>query len=118
MTGFPKPTAVCGNVLQQECRARAVLVILAEKWSLLVIQVLSEGPARTSALRKHIRGISEKMLIQTLKRLEGVGIIERYDYREVPLKVEYALTDLGYSLSPIVIMLDRWVEAHAFNMLP
>jgi DNA-binding HxlR family transcriptional regulator len=58
------------------------------------------------------------MLIQTLRRLESVGLVERRDYREVPPKVEYALTERGWSLSPVVIMLDRWVEAHAFEMLP
>jgi DNA-binding HxlR family transcriptional regulator len=118
MGKFPEPTSVGGDVMLSECRARAALSTLAEKWVLLVIEALSEGPKRTSALRRQIGGISEKMLIQTLRRLEAVGLIERHDYREVPPKVEYALTERGWSLSPIIIMLDRWVETHAFDMLP
>ena len=118
MVDFPKPTTMGGNVMQAECRARAVLVMLAEKWALLVIQALSAEPKRTSALRRQIGGISEKMLIQTLRRLEALGLIERRDYREVPPRVEYALTERGHSLSPVVVMFDRWVEAHAFDMLP
>lgn len=118
MSNFPEPASVAGNVMLSECRARAALTTLAEKWVLLVIEALSEGPKRTSALRRQIGGISEKMLIQTLRRLEAVGLIERHDYREVPPKVEYALTERGWSLSPIIIMLDRWVETHAFDMLP
>ena len=118
MAGFPEPTPVAGDVMLAECRARAVLALLAEKWVLLAIEALSEGPKRTSALRRQIGGISEKMLIQTLRRLESVGLVDRRDYREVPPKVEYALTERGWSLSPVVIMLDRWVEKHAFDMLP
>ncbi|NKE46327.1 helix-turn-helix transcriptional regulator [Roseomonas frigidaquae] len=118
MAGFPEPTPVAGDVMLAECRARAVLALLAEKWVLLVIEALSEGPKRTSALRRQIGGISEKMLIQTLRRLESVGLIDRRDYREVPPRVEYALTERGWSLSPVVITLDRWVETHAFDMLP
>jgi DNA-binding HxlR family transcriptional regulator len=118
MGEFPEPTSITGDVMLSECRARAALSMLAEKWVLLVIEALSEGPKRTSALRRQIGGISEKMLIQTLRRLKAVGLIERHDYREVPPKVEYALTERGWSLSPIIIMLDRWVETHAFDMLP
>ncbi|MBB3911996.1 winged helix-turn-helix transcriptional regulator [Sphingomonas desiccabilis] len=118
MDEFPKPTSVAGDVMRSECRARAALALLAEKWVLLVIEALSDGPKRTGALRRQIGGISEKMLIQTLRRLEAVGLIARHDFREVPPRVEYTLTERGRSLSPIVLTLDRWVEAHAFDMLP
>ena len=118
MNKFPEPTPLASDVMLSECRARAVLTLLAEKWVLLVIEALSGEPKRTSALRRQIGGISEKMLIQTLRRLQALGLVERRDYREVPPKVEYALTERGWSLSPVVITLDRWVEAHAFDMLP
>ena len=118
MDGFPESTPLTGDVMLSECRARAVLTLLAEKWSLLVIEALSAEPKRTSALKRQIGGISEKMLIQTLRRLEALGLVERHDYREVPPKVEYTLTERGWSLSPVIIMLDRWIETHAFDMLP
>ncbi|MDV3458730.1 helix-turn-helix domain-containing protein [Sphingomonas sp. HF-S4] len=106
------------DVMRADCRARSVLTVLAERWALLIIDALGEGPRRTSELRRRIGGISEKMLIQTLRRLEALGLIERRDYREVPPKVEYALTKRGASLSPIVSTLDRWVEENALDMLP
>lgn len=102
--------------MRPDCPARALLSLLAEKWALLVIHALSEGTARTGALKRRIGGVSEKMLIQTLKRLEGVGLVDRRVYPEVPPRVEYALTDLGWSLSPVVRALDRWVEEHAADM--
>jgi len=118
MEVFPPSTVALGDVMQADCRARTVLTLLAERWALLVIEALSEEPRRTSALRRRIGGVSEKMLIQTLRRLEEVGLVERRDFREVPPRVEYSLTDRGRSLSPIILSLDRWVERHAFEMLP
>lgn len=105
------------DVMQADCRARAVVSALAERWALLVIDALSDGALRTGELRRRIGGISEKMLIQTLRKLERLGLIERRDFREVPPRVEYGLTDLGRSLSPIIVALDRWVEANAFQMV-
>lgn len=102
------------NVFSPNCPARAVLNLLAEKWSVLVLHALSEGTYRTGELRRRIGGISEKMLIQTLKRLETAGLVSRTSYPEVPPKVDYALTELGWSLSPIVKALDTWVEQNAY----
>lgn len=80
---------------------------------MLILHALSEGTQRTGALRRRIGGISEKMLIQTLKRLEAAGLVRRTSYAEVPPRVDYALTDLGWSLSPLVKALDQWVEQNA-----
>ena len=68
--------------------------------------------ARTSQLRRKVGGISEKMLIQTLRRLERNGFVSRRAYPEVPPRVEYSLTALGASLSEPITTLDRWVETH------
>lgn len=104
------------DVFSPNCPARTVLILLAEKWSLLTLHALSEGTHRTGELRRRIGGISEKMLIQTLKRLEAAGLVVRTSYAEVPPRVDYALTKLGWSLSPIVKGLDEWVEQHAKAM--
>lgn len=104
---------VACNVFLPNCPARAVLTILAEKWTLLTLHALSEGTQRPGVLRRRIGGISERMLIQTLKRLEGAGLVARTSYTEVPPRVDYALTELGWSLSPLVKALDHWVEEHA-----
>ena len=101
------------DVMNPDCPARAVLALLAEKWSLLVIHALSEGTMRTGAIRRRIGGISEKMLVQTLRRLEDAGLVSRHDYGEVPPRVEYSLTRLGRSLSPLITALGNWIEQHA-----
>jgi DNA-binding HxlR family transcriptional regulator len=101
------------DVFLPDCPARSVLVLLAEKWSMLILHALSEGTQRTGALRRRIGGISEKMLTQTLKRLEAASLVTRTSYAEVPRRVEYELTELGWSLSPLVKGLDNWVEQHA-----
>ena len=105
------------DVFLPDCPARSVLVLLAEKWSMLILHALSEGTQRTGALRRRIGGISEKMLIQTLKRLESASLVTRTSYAEVPPRVEYELTDLGWSLSPLVKALDHWVEQNAKTII-
>jgi DNA-binding HxlR family transcriptional regulator len=101
-----------GNVFDPCCPARAVLEVLAEKWALLLVHLLAQGPARTAELRRRIGGISDKMLIQTLRRLQRSGFVERRAYPEVPPRVEYSLTALGVSLSGPITALDCWVEQH------
>ena len=75
----PNPLAApCkGDVFNPGCPARGVLEVLAEKWALLLIHTLAAGPARTSQLRRRVGGISEKMLVQTLRRLERNGFVAR-----------------------------------------
>ncbi len=109
----PCPNA---NVFNAHCPARGVLELLAEKWALLLIHMLARGPARTSELRRQIGGISEKMLIQTLRRLERNGFVARQAYPEVPPRVEYSLTPLGASLSGPITLLDQWVEFNLPNV--
>lgn len=106
------------DVFLVDCPARRVLELLAEKWALLVIHALSEGTRRTGELRRRVTGVSEKMLVQTLRRLELHGLVHRTSYSEVPPRVEYQLTALGWSLSGVVTALDTWVEAHAEQMPP
>jgi len=108
-----EPLPSChGNVFDACCPARSVLEVLAEKWALLLVHTLAHGPARTAELRRRIGGISDKMLIQTLRRLERNGFVARRAYPEVPPRVEYSLTPLGASLSEPITTLDRWVERH------
>jgi DNA-binding HxlR family transcriptional regulator len=101
-----------GNIFNAACPSRQVMEILAEKWALLIIDALGEGPKRTAVLRRHIGGISEKMLIQTLRKLERNGFVCRKVHVAVPPHVEYALSELGHSLERKVAAFDRWVEEH------
>ncbi len=99
-----------GNVFSVTCPARYVLDVLADKWALLLIHTLTRGTCRTAELRRQVGGISEKMLIQTLRRLERFGLVNRVAYPQVPPRVEYSLTPLGLSLSEPIRALDHWVE--------
>jgi DNA-binding HxlR family transcriptional regulator len=106
-----------GDVFNPTCPARGVLDVLAEKWALLLIHMLASGPARTAELRRKVGGISEKMLIQTLRRLERHGFVSRHSFQEVPPRVEYSLTPLGASLSAPITALDEWVERHLTSVV-
>lgn len=98
------------GVFAADCPARRLLDVLAEKWVLLIIHALAHGPLRTGELRRRIGGISEKMLIQSLRTLQDYGLVERRSYSEVPPRVDYRLTEVGRTLTPIVKTLDAWVE--------
>lgn len=100
------------DVYDSECPARAVLDHVGDKWALLVLNRLSEGPVRFNALRREIHGLSQKVLSQVLKRLERDGLISRKAFATVPVTVEYALTGLGECLTANVGPLLRWAEAN------
>ncbi|MEQ1578913.1 MAG: helix-turn-helix domain-containing protein [Hyphomicrobium sp.] len=105
------------DVFCAQCASRNVIELLAEKWSLLIIHSLSQSPKRTGELRRHVGGISEKMLIQTLRGLERHGFVSRHAFPEVPPRVEYVLTPLGDRLSALVKALDGWVEENCAEIL-
>ncbi|GAA0553319.1 winged helix-turn-helix transcriptional regulator [Streptomyces antimycoticus] len=95
---------------EAQCPCRAMLDLLANKWSALAIGALEDGPLRFGALQRRLQGISPKVLTQTLRRLEDAGLIERTVYPAVPLHVEYELSPLGHSASVPLRNLRRWVE--------
>lgn len=105
-------TASKPSVLNSECDAREALDRIADKWTALIIHVLSRGTKRHSELQRLISGISQKMLTQTLRSLETDGIVDRKVYPVVPPKVEYSLTPLGRSLIEPLDAICRWAEKH------
>lgn len=99
------------NVYDANCPTRKVLDLIADKWATLIIGLLNdEQPQRFAALQRQIGGISQKMLTQTLRRLERDGLVQRKVYPEVPPRVEYALTPLGQTLCEPIAALIRWSE--------
>jgi DNA-binding HxlR family transcriptional regulator len=110
---MPKPQP---NICSATCPSRKVLELLAEKWAVLVIFRLRVKPHRTSELRREIGGVSEKMLIQTLRKLERFGLVARHDFNEMPPRVEYELTSLGVSLALPVEQLERWVAKNIYEV--
>lgn len=92
-----------------ECPAvREVLNRVGDKWSVLVIGLLGDGPKRFSELRRMIEGISQRMLTLTLKGLERDGLITRTVYPTIPPRVEYQLTNLGRTLLEPIVGLAKW----------
>src|SRR5688572_16884781 len=87
------------DVYSSACPSRRVMAVLAEKWTLLVVAALADGPMRTAELRRCVDGVSEKMLIQTLRKLESYALVSRKSYPEIPPRVEYRLTPLGRPLA-------------------
>jgi len=95
-----------------ECPLREVLDRVGDKWSVLVVMLLSDGPRRFSELRRSIEGISQRMLTRTLRQLERDGLVVRTVYPSVPPRVEYELTDVGRTLRDPLTALGRWSEQH------
>ena len=91
---------------------RDVLARVGDKWTMLVLSALKDGPMRFTALHEHVAGISQRMLGHTLGALTRDGLTTRTAYAEVPPRVEYELTDLGRSLAAAVDHLVGWVAQH------
>ena len=99
-------------VLDPGCASRKVFEAVSGRWGPLVIMALKERTKRHGELRRELKGISQKMLIQTLRNLEHNGIVKREVYPVVPPKVEYSLTPLGTSLQPLLEAICQWSEGH------
>ena len=106
------------NVFDKSCPARHLLSVISDKWSLLLIDILSDKSMRNGELMRAVNGISQKMLTQTLRNLETISLVQRHDMQTIPPHVEYSLTQKGASLRKIVCELDRWVENNMLDILP
>lgn len=94
------------------CGLDATLHVMGGKWKPLILHFLAGGSLRYGELKRSIRGISHKMLIQQLKMLERDGVVSRTDHGEIPPRVDYALTPLGHSLCEALRPLCRWGDQH------
>lgn len=93
------------------CPVEVTLLLIGEKWKVLILRDLIEGTKRFGELKKSIGSISQKMLTQQLRDMEKDGLVVRKAYAEVPPRVEYSLTEDGLSLKPILhSMLDWGIE--------
>jgi DNA-binding HxlR family transcriptional regulator len=91
---------------------RSIMERIGDKWSLLVIGILGDGPMRFTELLRATPGISRRMLTMTLRALERDGIVTRMIHAEVPARVEYEVTELGRSLHTPLLTLGMWVAGH------
>ncbi len=90
------------------CPVATTVGLIGNKWKLLILRNLLAAPHRFGELRKTIPGISQKVLTDNLKSLEQDGIIIRTAYAEVPLRVDYKLSELGDTMRPIISAMEQW----------
>ncbi|MEJ8637136.1 MULTISPECIES: winged helix-turn-helix transcriptional regulator [Streptomyces] len=90
------------------CGLDAAVDVVGGKWKPLILWALHDGTHRFGELKRHVGGVSEKMLIQQLRELEADGVVHREVYREVPPRVEYSLTELGEALNTALLPLGVW----------
>ena len=95
-----------------ECPVATTVALIGSKWKLLIIRNLLQRPWRFNELRKDLDGISQKVLTDSLRSMEEDGLITRTVYTEVPPRVEYALSDLGKSLKPILDSMVAWGNSY------
>jgi DNA-binding HxlR family transcriptional regulator len=101
------------DLFDAACPSRAVLDLIADKWSVLVLSAIHHGVHRSGGLLRRIGGISQKALTRTLRDLERNGLVRRTDHFEVPPRVDYTLTATGESLFPLLEALCAWALDHA-----
>lgn len=95
-----------------ECPVATTVALIGSKWKLLIIRNLLKRPWRFNELKKDLKGISQKVLTDSLRSMENDGLITRTVFPEVPPRVEYALSDLGKSLKPILDAMVEWGNAY------
>lgn len=95
-----------------ECPVATTVSLIGSKWKILIIRNLLERPWRFNELKKDLAGISQKVLTDSLRSMEEDGLITRTVYPEVPPRVEYALSELGESLKPILDSMVAWGNAY------
>ena len=94
------------------CPVETTLMLIGDKWKVLILRDLMPGTKRFGELRKSIGHVSQKVLTSQLRDMEENGLVSRKVYAEVPPRVEYSLTELGYSLKPVLDALWNWGEAY------
>ena len=94
------------------CPVATTVQMIGSKWKLLIMRNLLQRPWRFNELKKDLEGISQKVLTDSLRSMEADGIITRTVYPEVPPRVEYALSDLGGSMRPIMDAMEIWGTAY------
>ena len=90
------------------CPVELTLLLISNKWKILIIRDLLDGTKRFSELKKSITNISQKVLTSNLREMEENDLLTRKVYPEVPPRVEYTLTDIGYSLKTLLDDMDKW----------
>jgi DNA-binding HxlR family transcriptional regulator len=99
-------------------RTRAALGLIESKWAVNVVFLMASGMRRHARLVDNIPGLSKKVLTATLRKLEQNGIVARHVYPEIPVRVEYTLTPLGWRLTELLMALYEWAITHETEFAP
>ncbi|HEY1323206.1 MAG TPA: helix-turn-helix domain-containing protein [Streptosporangiaceae bacterium] len=105
-----------GDLFDPGCPTRRVLDRVGDKWTVLIVLLLTDGPMRFSQLRGHLGRVAPKVLTESLRRMERDGLITREIFAEVPPRVEYTLTDLGNSLTEPIAAVGDWAERNVHKI--
>lgn len=98
------------------CPVETTLMLIGDKWKVLILRDLLPGTKRFGELKKSIGTVSQKVLTAQLRDMEGKGLVHREAYAEVPPRVEYSLTPLGKSLKPILDSMSTWGEEYKASL--
>ena len=102
----------------EDCRAiSSVLALVGDKWTVLIVVLLGDGPKRFNAIKRMVGGISQRMLTLTLRGLERDGLVTRTVFPTIPPRVDYDLTSLGRSLWQAVEPLGAWARGHVKHII-
>lgn len=99
------------------CPVETMLTLISDKWKVLILRDLLPGTKRFGELKKSVGNVSQKVLTAQLRQMEDSGLLTRTVYPEVPPRVEYTLTELGYSLKPILDAMWNWGEEYQAKKL-
>ena len=103
------------EILKKElpaCPVETTLMLISDRWKVLILRDLLDGTKRFGELKKSIGTVSQKVLTANLRSMERDGLVNRTVYAEVPPRVEYTLTELGYSLRPVLDAMMNWGESY------
>jgi DNA-binding HxlR family transcriptional regulator len=101
------------DVFTPACLSRVLLDHITSRWAVLVVVALADQTMRWSELRRRLKGVTDKMLAQSLRTLEADGLVSREVYPEAPPRVDYSLTTRGRELAVLMLPLVDWAQAHA-----
>ena len=100
------------NKVLPACPVETTLTLISDRWKVLILRDLMQGTMRFGEIKKSIGQVTQKVLTANLRDMEEKGLLTRKVYAEVPPRVEYTLTDLGYSLKPILDAMQKWGEEY------
>ena len=106
-----KRESLCDDIAGKGCGLKKVLDIVGGKWKIMLLCIMDqEGQSRYGELKRKVFGITNTMLANSLKEMEEAGLVERHQFNEMPVRVEYSLTDKARSIVPILLELKKWGE--------